>query len=1031
MPGTTAPDARPTRPNRDLLMALGVFVLLVLWGHRGMLGGGKVNSFSAGLPAFQTIRSIYEMVYQEPPVQWTTARMLKDGVFPAWTPFPEGGTPLLGKMQNGIFSPFHLHLYLLPDRWMPYAFTFIPILTGLCLYSLAYLLGRLLTLSLPGAILAASCFTFFGPNFIGHALFADSAAAAALPLLLLLFELHLRGCRSWSRLLLPWAVALPFLVGHFESAVRIILMSGLYLVWRLRRQEGMTPAQKLDHLGALAVSGAVGGLLAFCQILPGMEYADWSYNMVWRTRPEYGWMYSTIQKRFAAADLPMLLLGWAASAAGVWSLQRATKASLKGLWPWLAGAAVALAVGIAALYSVGLDDTGVLALKPSGDPGLWFGAFFLLVFAFWELGQDLPPAQQALGVLLVLGAAIQIKIPPLSNLINKLPVIGLFNNTSYTPEFDLCRCLLAACAVERCWSLARRPWPEKTASAYRALAVLLALALAWAGAQTLKSRLPASGTNPWMASPGGGFLGPERPNFFGRLYHVDGWLDPDAAPASVSVSDIDGDRVRRRVDASLTAGEDGRRYFHADVPIEDRGNHLLVAQALLANGKTVQFRGPQVSALSSPSPLTTAVSLAALPLALLNPWIGAAAYAALDLLHAHRQTVPVVPAEQFPFQLPGMEKLRQDLSLFRVDSFSPSFLSADYPNLYGLQDIRNGGDNLDMLPMIYLLFLSHNLINQPDGHPDQIIGLKLLGLANVKYLFDYPESQRRSPGLEEHYRGPDMVIYRNRYWRPRAAFFSSSALLPAGDLRDWDAGRRLAFGRLNGFMHQPDFRFEDTLILNDTPAPPPAAPAPASAKEPTVQVDGYTPARVSIAVDTPRPGFVFLADNLFPGWKAFLNGERTDILRSWLTFRAVAVPAGRSRLEFRYEPLRLAAALGVSWLTCLGWLGFYLRHRWKRIDFMDQAPAAAPRSGNKRKKPAAPAPDPTVARWTAAAVESVILMLVLPCLLYWGAWSVFIGHGSTAAKTGGLLLLLLSAAAVAAALRPRPAPPAACPEGVK
>jgi membrane associated rhomboid family serine protease len=185
-------------------------------------------------------------------------------------------------------------------------------------------------------------------------------------------------------------------------------------------------------------------------------------------------------------------------------------------------------------------------------------------------------------------------------------------------------------------------------------------------------------------------------------------------------------------------------------------------------------------------------------------------------------------------------------------------------------------------------------------------------------------------------------------------------------------------------------------------------------------VDGYTPARVSIDVDTPRPGFVFLADNFFPGWKAFLNGEKTDILRSWLTFRTVAVPAGRSRLEFRYEPLRLAAAIGMSLLACLGWLGSYLRHRWKRLDLMDPAPAAAQRPGKKKNKLVATlAADPAAARWTVAAVEAVILILVLPCLLYWGAWSVFIGHVSAAAKTGGLLLLLLSAAVVAAVLRPR------------
>jgi hypothetical protein len=580
--------------------------------------------------------------------------------------------------------------------------------------------------------------------------------------------------------------------------------------------------------------------------------------------------------------------------------------------------------------------------------------------------------------------------------------------------------------VERCWALARRPWPERLASACRALAVLLTLTSAWAGAQVLKPRLPVSGTNPWMASRGGGFLGPERLKSFGRLFHADGWLAPEAVAASVSVADVDGDKVRRQAQATVTEEEDGKRYFHAELPMEERGTHLFVAQARLADGQTVHINGPTVAAEAPPAPLTIAVSLAALPLSPLNCWVAPAAYAALALFHANLQTVTVVPADQFRYRLPGLEKLRQDGSLFRVDSFSPHFLSADYPTLYGLHDIRNGGDNLDVLPMIYVIFLSNNLVNQPDGHPDQILGLKLLGLANVKYLFDTPESQRRSPGLEEYYRGPDMVIYRNRYWQPRAVFFGSSALLPVSDIKDWEAGQRLAFGQVNAVLHQPSFRIEDTLLLHDSASSPPPAPAPATGKEPSVRVDEYAPARVSIAVDTPRPGFVFLADNLFPGWKASLNGKPTDILRSWLTFRAVAVPAGASRLEFRYEPLRLAAALGLSWLTCLVWLAFYLRHTLKRLDLMDPALAAAPKPGKKAKKTAAAAlSDPAAARWTAGAVEAAVLILVLPCLLYWGAWPVFIGHCSAAAKAAGLTLLLLSAAAAAAALRPRPAVPAA------
>ena len=60
--------------------------------------------------------------------------------------------------------------------------------------------------------------------------------------------------------------------------------------------------------------------------------------------------------------------------------------------------------------------------------------------------------------------------------------------------------------------------------------------------------------------------------------------------------------------------------------------------------------------------------------------------------------------------------------------------------------------------------------------------------------------------------------------------------------------------------------------------------------------------RVRLSVEAPKPGFVFLSDNYFPGWTAKVNGNPAEILRSWVTFRAVQVPAGRS--ELRLEDVR-------------------------------------------------------------------------------------------------------------------------------
>jgi hypothetical protein len=72
------------------------------------------------------------------------------------------------------------------------------------------------------------------------------------------------------------------------------------------------------------------------------------------------------------------------------------------------------------------------------------------------------------------------------------------------------------------------------------------------------------------------------------------------------------------------------------------------------------------------------------------------------------------------------------------------------------------------------------------------------------------------------------------------------------------------------------------------------------------------PERVVLEVQTPERGFLFLADQFFPGWSAEVNGKPADILVGNHAFRLVEVPKGPARVEFRYSPARVWLGAGVS-----------------------------------------------------------------------------------------------------------------------
>ncbi len=64
--------------------------------------------------------------------------------------------------------------------------------------------------------------------------------------------------------------------------------------------------------------------------------------------------------------------------------------------------------------------------------------------------------------------------------------------------------------------------------------------------------------------------------------------------------------------------------------------------------------------------------------------------------------------------------------------------------------------------------------------------------------------------------------------------------------------------------------------------------------------------RVTVQATARRPAALVLTDLHYAGWKAELDGRPVEVHRVDYLLRGVALPAGRHRLELRYEP--------ASWL---------------------------------------------------------------------------------------------------------------------
>jgi hypothetical protein len=106
--------------------------------------------------------------------------------------------------------------------------------------------------------------------------------------------------------------------------------------------------------------------------------------------------------------------------------------------------------------------------------------------------------------------------------------------------------------------------------------------------------------------------------------------------------------------------------------------------------------------------------------------------------------------------------------------------------------------------------------------------------------------------------------------------------------------------------------------------------ATALVRKPFPEGDG-SPTRVQVLADHPDAqdllvegggGLLVVSGLFYPGWQARLDGQPAPIVQANLALRAVAVPPGLHRVEWRYRPWWAVPAflgwlLGMMVLICL------------------------------------------------------------------------------------------------------------------
>ncbi|MGN6031794.1 MAG: YfhO family protein [Thermomicrobiales bacterium] len=210
----------------------------------------------------------------------------------------------------------------------------------------------------------------------------------------------------------------------------------------------------------------------------------------------------------------------------------------------------------------------------------------------------------------------------------------------------------------------------------------------------------------------------------------------------------------------------------------------------------------------------------------------------------------------------------------------------------------------------------------------------LLDMLNVRYIVvdatlpaDRADVQAIAKDRKEVYRDAEVVIYEN----PRA--YSRAWIVHEVKPNDSGAGvALLAAGKADGH----------TVAFVDGPIPAVSA-LPAGSAADTATVASSEPEAITVQATLNAPGLLVLSEVYDKGWNAYVDGEKTPVLKTNGALRGVALPAGEHTVVFRYEPREVTIGLLITGIAAVAMLaafalagGHAIRKR-RRDDVRDEA----------------------------------------------------------------------------------------------
>ncbi len=247
--------------------------------------------------------------------------------------------------------------------------------------------------------------------------------------------------------------------------------------------------------------------------------------------------------------------------------------------------------------------------------------------------------------------------------------------------------------------------------------------------------------------------------------------------------------------------------------------------------------------------------------------------------------------------------------------YSPEGVDPIFPGRYGelLYTIKNQGKMTKNIPRIEteLSYLPQDESIEKDKRR-----LTLMSLLGVKYIAYYEKSN--SLPIEKKFPSKDFkLLYKTSNWH----IFEYKNVFPRAFLTNNFVVKNSDQDIVNQ-LFDSSYNPRHSVILEENPDQ--LQPGHSNDTLSSTEIVQYEPQKIQINTESKNDNFLFLSDNYYPGWKAFIDSKPTKIYRADYTFRSVFVPKGKHTIRMIYDPFSFQIGKQISEISLVIFLGFIL-----------------------------------------------------------------------------------------------------------